>query len=161
MSLLAEEVVEEWLNRNGYFTIRGIKAGVSQIDILAIKPLDGQHECRHIEVSLSINPISYMTVHNARKLDDAELTEQVQKWIEKKFDQPRITELRRSLCPGNWIKELVVGKVKHEEEIELIRQAGVIVHQLKDVLSEMAEENTIVQSAIGADLFDLMQIQWG
>ena len=24
MSLLTEEVVEEWLNRQGYFTIRGI-----------------------------------------------------------------------------------------------------------------------------------------
>ena len=39
MSLLAEEVVEEWLNRNGYFTIRGIKVGVDEIDILAIRPL--------------------------------------------------------------------------------------------------------------------------
>lgn len=25
MALLAEEIVEEWLNRQGYFTIRGIK----------------------------------------------------------------------------------------------------------------------------------------
>ena len=39
MSLLGEEVVEEWLNRNGYFTIRGIKVGVDEIDILAIRPL--------------------------------------------------------------------------------------------------------------------------
>lgn len=31
MSLLGEEVVEEWLNRNGYFTIRGIKVGVDEI----------------------------------------------------------------------------------------------------------------------------------
>ena len=51
MALLGEEVVEEWLNRNGYFTIRGIKVGVDEIDILAIRPTpDRQHECRHIEV---------------------------------------------------------------------------------------------------------------
>ena len=62
MALLAEEVVEEWLNRNGYFTIRGIKVGVDEIDILAIKPTtSGRHECRHIEVQVSINPISYIT----------------------------------------------------------------------------------------------------
>jgi hypothetical protein len=36
MALLAEEIVEEWLNRNGYFTIRGIKLGVHEIDLLAI-----------------------------------------------------------------------------------------------------------------------------
>lgn len=27
MALLAEEIVEEWLNRQGYFTIRGVKVG--------------------------------------------------------------------------------------------------------------------------------------
>jgi hypothetical protein len=60
MSLPGEEVVEEWLNRNGYFTIRGIKVGVDEIDILAIRPLsDGKYECRHIEVQVSINAISY------------------------------------------------------------------------------------------------------
>jgi hypothetical protein len=32
---LAEELVEEWLNRKGYFTIRGIKVGVHEMDILA------------------------------------------------------------------------------------------------------------------------------
>ena len=36
MALLAEEIVEEWLNRNGFFTIRGIKVGVYEIDLLAI-----------------------------------------------------------------------------------------------------------------------------
>lgn len=36
MALLAEELVEEWLNRNGFFTIRGIKLGVQEIDLLAI-----------------------------------------------------------------------------------------------------------------------------
>ena len=41
MSLLAEAVVEEWLNRQGYFTIRGIKLGNDEIDILAIRPLSG------------------------------------------------------------------------------------------------------------------------
>jgi hypothetical protein len=56
MSLLGEEVVEEWLNRNGYFTIRGIKIGVDEIDILAIRPLPGgKHECRHVEVQVSIS----------------------------------------------------------------------------------------------------------
>ena len=37
MPLLAEEVVQEWLNRQGFFTIRGIKAGNSEIDLLAVR----------------------------------------------------------------------------------------------------------------------------
>lgn len=59
MALLAEEIVEEWLNRKGYFTIRGIKIGVNELDILAIKPISGQKtECRHIEVQCSMRPVS-------------------------------------------------------------------------------------------------------
>lgn len=84
MSLLGEEVIEEWLNRKGYFTIRGIKVGANQIDILAIKPLSsGQQECRHIECQLSPKPMGYITTGNAKKLNEAELKEAAHKWIEK------------------------------------------------------------------------------
>jgi hypothetical protein len=173
MSLLGEEVVEEWLNRNGYFTIRGIKVGVDEIDILAIRPLpDGKHECRHIEVQVSINPISYITKvpaairketgigpHNAKRRDVAQLTQGVHEWIEAKFNQPRKVELRNSLCPGFWTKELVVGTVKHEEELDLLRQAGITIHRLKDILSEMVEKRTVVKAAAGVDLFDLMLLK--
>lgn len=37
MELLAETLVEEWLNGNGYFTI-GIKEGVAEIDLLGTCP---------------------------------------------------------------------------------------------------------------------------
>jgi len=173
MSLLGEEVVEEWLNRNGYFTIRGIKVGVDEIDILAIRPLpDRKYECRHIEVQVSINPISYITKvpaavrkqtgigpHNAKRRDVAQLTQGVHEWIEAKFNLPRKVQLRNSLCPGSWSRELVVGSIKHEEELDLLRQAGVTIHRLKDVLSEMIEKRTAVKAAAGADLFDLMLLR--
>jgi hypothetical protein len=58
MALLAEEIVEEWLNRDGWFTIRGIKIGVDEIDILAIKPTANGIRCRHLEVQASFNPVS-------------------------------------------------------------------------------------------------------
>ncbi len=38
MALLAESLVEEWLNRQGFFTIRGIKQRISEIDLLAVPP---------------------------------------------------------------------------------------------------------------------------
>ncbi len=61
MSLLAEEIVEEWLNRQGFFAIRGIKQGVQEIDLLAIRIRDGEIEKRHVEVQASIRPVSYVT----------------------------------------------------------------------------------------------------
>ena len=57
MALLAEELVEEWLNRQGFFTIRGLKLGVHEMDLLAIRPRpDGSLECRHVEVQASMRP---------------------------------------------------------------------------------------------------------
>ena len=173
MSLLGEEVVEEWLNRNGYFTIRGIKVGVDEIDILAIRPLpDGKHECRHIEVQVSINPISYITKvpaairkqtgigpHNAKKRDLTQLAQGVREWVEAKFNALRKAELRNSLCPGSWTRELVVGTVKHEQELDVLREAGITIHRLRDILSEMVERRTVVKAAAGADLFDLMLLR--
>jgi hypothetical protein len=173
MSLLGEEVVEEWLNRNGYFTIRGIKVGVDEIDILAIRPIpDGRHECRHVEVQVSINPISYITkvpaairkqtgigAHNAKRRDMAQLTQGVREWVENKFNLPRKVELRNRLCFGAWTKELVVGMVRHEEELALLKEAGVTIHRLKDILSEMAEKPGAVKAAAGADLYDLMLLR--
>lgn len=170
--MLGEEVVEEWLNRNGYFTIRGIKVGVDEIDILAIRPLPkGRHECRHVEVQISINAISYITKvpaairkqrgigpNNAKKRDTLQLTQGVREWVEAKFDRPRKVALKESLCSGSWTRELVVGTVKHEEEISLLKEAGVTIHRLKDIVSEMKKRG-VVNAAAGADLYDLMLLR--
>jgi Holliday junction resolvase-like predicted endonuclease len=62
MALLAEEIVEEWLNRQGYFTIRGIRLGVNEVDLVAVKFSKGSEvTCRHIEVQASMRPVSYIS----------------------------------------------------------------------------------------------------
>jgi len=60
VALLAEELVEEWLNRAGFFTIRGVKIGVHEMDLLAIKATQGGLERRHVEVQGSVNRVSYL-----------------------------------------------------------------------------------------------------
>ena len=125
MALLAEELVEEWLNRQGYFTIRGIKVGVHEMDLLAIRPTNGGIECRQLEVQASVRPVSYITrvpkavqeatgraATSARIREDEELREGVREWVEKKFDHPQKQALRRRLSPHNWTRELVVHNVK-------------------------------------------------
>jgi hypothetical protein len=106
MSLLAEVVVEEWLNRQGYFTIRGVKLGVDEIDILAIRPLpNGNIERRHIEVSVSTNPISYFSplpksarkakggATSAKKRSPELLAEAVLEWVNRKYRKPNKMQL--------------------------------------------------------------------
>lgn len=171
MALLAEELVEEWLNRQGYFTIRGTKVGVHEIDLLAIRPTAEGIECRHIEVQASVSPVSYITkvpkevqrqtgraAGSAKSRDDDELREGVREWIAKKFDHPKKEKLRGLLAPGNWSRELVVNVVKHKRELELLSEAGITIRHLTDIVSEVKNSNYLLDGAAGTHLVDLVAI---
>ncbi len=169
MALLAEELVEEWLNRQGYFTIRGVKLGVHEIDLLAIRPTPKGLECRQFEVQASVRPVSYITKvplevqrrsgrapGSAKMRDDEELRQGIREWVSKKFAHPDKDRLRRKLAAGPWSRELVVHVVKHERELELIQEAGVIVRRLTDLVAELKKGGLALDGAAGAHLVDLV-----
>lgn len=168
MALLAEEIVEEWLNRQGYFTIRGIKMGVQEIDLLAIKwHADGNVECRHIEVQASMRPVSFISqvpkelqktgraADSARRTEE-ELTQGVVEWVEKKFRRSDKKALMTKLWNGDWSSELVAHVVKSEEELKLIASHGVKIHRLSEIVSSLAKDGFVIGSASGADMVDLI-----
>ena len=174
MALLAEELVEEWLNRQGYFTIRGAKLGVHEIDLLAIRWTGNKLECRHIEVQASIRPVSYLTPlsksvqkstgrprNSAKVRSDKELTNGIREWITKKYDHPAKVKLRNQLAPGPWTRELVVHRVRHEREVELIKAENIRVTRLGEVVAALNGENPRIAAAAGAHLVDLVNIVVG
>jgi hypothetical protein len=65
MALLAEQLVDEWLNRNGFFTLRGIKSGVHQIDLLGVRMSKGRLEGWHVECQV---PAKCYFVHSTMAL---------------------------------------------------------------------------------------------
>ena len=170
MALLAEEIVEEWLNRQGYFTIRGIKLGVHEIDLLAVKwQHSGSVECRHIEVQASMRPISYISrvpkenqkagrAANSAKRSDEELIQGVAEWVEKKYLRPEKKSLMASLWKGDWSSELVVNVVKSDEELNLIAGHGIKILRLNEIVSSLAKDRFAVASAGGGDIIDLIQM---
>jgi len=168
MALLAEELVEEWLNRQGYFTIRGIRLGVDEIDLLAVQIRNGSEiECRHIEVQASMRPMSYISnvpksaqklgraANSARRPED-ELDLGVEEWITKKFKKERKVRLRTQLVPTEWSSELVINNVKSEQEVDLIKQHGVKVLRLAEIANELSQKDFLIKSASGSDFVDLV-----
>lgn len=172
MALLAEEVIEEWLNRQGYFTIRGIKIGVQEIDILAIKPSEnGKVECRHFEVQCSMRPVGYISSvpkdvqkstgrasGSAKARSSEELAVAVKEWVEKKFERKEKIDLMKHLCPATWSRELVINVVSSEVEVELIKEQDIRVHKLHDILSDFKKNVGLVKSASGSDLAELIMM---
>lgn len=114
MSLLAESIVEEYFNYNRFFTIRGSKQGVHEIDILAIKVSNkSKKQALHIEVQVSTKPVSYiasltkedaMNLKKSRtsaiKRSDEILRNCVIAWIDKKYGQISKVKARNRLYPG-------------------------------------------------------------
>lgn len=171
MALLAEELVEEWLNRQGYFTIRGVKVGVDEIDLLAVKfNSSGESEYRHIEVQASMRPISYISripkqhllegqaATSAKTRSKEILKAGVTEWVEKKFNKPKKKKVIQALCPKKWSSELVVNNVKSEEELAYIQAEGIKLISLSTIVGELNEKEFILQSASGADFADLVNL---
>lgn len=167
MALIAEEVVEEWLNQKGFFTIRGIKLGVKEMDILAIRPVEDGIERRHYEVQASINPISYVSAvpkaiqktegraaNSAKARTADELEVGVREWIEKKFLDRKKAALRQQLSAGEWSHHFVLNRFRHREEIEVFERSHVEIIYLKDVLADLKADGKFTAS--GKDLIDLM-----
>ena len=172
MSLLAEELVEEWLNRQGFFTIRGIKKGVQEMDLLAIQIGDdgSASVCRHLEVQASVRPVSYVTKvpravqkatgrapGSSKRRTPEELAAGVSEWIDKKFLMKSKESIRSLLVPGGkWSFELVVHRIKHPEELQCISDRGVVVHRLSDIVRELKDGKARLPGASGSSFVDLV-----
>lgn len=179
MAIFAETLVEEWLNRKGYFTVRGAKAGLLEMDLLGVRPrAGGGVEALHYEVQASTGPISWMTpwtpelrekhggiaAGNARTRTRDELEECARAWVEKKFLDDRVKSARERLWPeARWGFGLVAGEVRHPEELEEIRSRGIEVIGLASVLDELtgpeADEGPIKKtSSTAADIAALIGV---
>lgn len=163
--------MEEWLNRAGYFTIRGARFGVSEIDLLAIRRGSLELDARHIEVQVSTNPISYispLTDAQAKQLGKTKtsawarppqvLKEAVSAWVEKKFHAHGKVSARSRVWPGlSWSLEFVHGSVRHPEELDLIRAHGIKTTTFFSVLESLCHVEALAhKGGAGTDIADIL-----
>ena len=165
MALLDEQIVEEWLNSNGYFTIRGLKSGVREIDLLALK-IDGekygslQAEFLHLEIQVSFNPIGYIGGNgNAARRTDDEVREGIKAYFDRKFNHPQIIDRRnRIYLNADWQYVFVHGVVIEPKELEYMKDLGVKVVSYKEVLSDLLASNNLSRtSSIASDILRIVR----
>ena len=152
MALLAEQLVDEWLNRRGFFTVRGIKEGVAEIDLLGVKMTHGQLEGWHVEVQVSFRPVSFISKLSkesvaslgAKSSSSAIARTQgimeasVREWVHKKFDAKQKLDMREKCWQGlSWSRKFVHGAVKHSAELALIASHGIELIAFETVLDEL------------------------
>jgi hypothetical protein len=158
MALLDEQLVEEWLNRQNFFTMRGIKSGVDEIDLLAIRPTPEGLECWHVEVQISYRPVGYIGGDtNARKRNDKELREGVEQWVTKKFTSQKKIKRRNEILPnGNWRKFLVHAVLKDAAELPIMEELGVELIQYKKVLEDLRSDTQGKSSSAASGIVEML-----
>jgi hypothetical protein len=171
VALLGESLVEEWLNRDGFFTIRGVKHGVGEMDLLAVRPMqNGKVIGWHVEVQISFRPITYIAKLTRDILGDskrspssavARTAEQVEscarQWVQNKFSDRKKVRLRDQLWPGvRWEFHFVHAVVKDPRELDVIASEQIILHPFHEILSSLA--NRGVHSFSGSAGGDLAEI---
>jgi hypothetical protein len=175
LALLAETLVEEWLNRQGFLTVRGVRDGVNEMDILAVRlrHSEGQEpEAWHVEVQSSFRPMNYLTplpksvqaktgkgAGAAISRTPEMVRECVAAWIEKKYEKPKMVKHRDFFCSGaNWKRVLVHAVVKHEEELAEFRLQGIKLVRLDSVLEALCPPTRPAFTAsAGTDIADLIE----
>ena len=168
MALLAESLVEEWLNREGYFTIRGLKHGLGEMDLLAVRPQPGGLVGRHIEVTVSFRPIGYIAPERiapagrkgsyVRKRTPEQVEVCARAYVDAKFRAPSKDQLRARLWPGvNWSFHLVHGVVRYPDELDVFAREGVICHPFHELLSDLSRrDGRSFSGSAGGDLAEIV-----
>ncbi len=137
---IIENIVAGWFNSKGYFLIKNLKIGVNEMDILAVKLGDDQkvNDAIHIEVQCSSNPIGYIGgTPSAKKRDAIGVEEGVVAYIDKKFNNPKITEVINSLIGNNYRKMFICGNLKEEETIKYFEKNGIKVMRVWQIFKEL------------------------
>ena len=159
VSLLDEQIVDEWLNRQGFFTMRGIKIGRQEIDFLAVRHTDAGLERWHVEVQASFRPIGYLGGdNNARKRSPDEIKLGVQQYVEKKFKSEVKNKRRLETKMGSeWQFVLVHAVLKgHDTVTSCLNESGVKTISYDQVLMDLiADDKT--SSSIANDILEIMR----
>lgn len=173
MALLAEQLVDEWLNRQGFFTLRGIRQGVSEIDLLAIRRTSTGLEAWHVEVQVSFRPVSYISrlspsnqaelgaksKTSAKLRPEHVLKSDIADWVKNKFTSSAKTKMRAK-CWGDlsWRQVFVHGNVRERRELELIASHGVELIAFSHVLDRLCQHTAgEISSGAGTDIAEIVR----
>lgn len=172
MALLAESLVEEWLNCSGFFTIRGVKHGVGEIDLLAIRHEAGGFVIGwHVEVQASFRPIGYIAKltsemakasNRVRTSAVARTPEQIEtcarEWVHSKFKAGDKAKTREHLWPNVlWSYHLVHAVVREGRELEVFQGEGVTCHPFRELLTDLSRRrDQAFSGSAGGDLAEIV-----
>jgi len=149
MAQIHEKLVEEWLRKKRYFTIRSGRFGTSEIDLLALYiNSSGEIHRRHVEIQISFKPVGFITGKSAKKRSKVEIERDVDLWVFKKFQTPEVVRIRNNTLDisndtdeAKWQFDFVHHIVKDTFELELIKKKGINLIPFKEIINDLRKSD--------------------
>ena len=169
MALIAEELVEEWLIQKKYFTIRNLKSGNNEIDLLGVK-LNGKSnkELVHVEVMVPHSPMSWycrVKHKSAASRSPEVIKSEVDAWVERKYKSEKKQLMRDNLIPhantDDWEMMFVHGILtdQNHKEMEYMKELGINIISIKKIMLELQEnDGNIFTGGDGREISNLISI---
>jgi hypothetical protein len=172
MALLAEALVDEWMNRQGFFTVRGIRHGTNEIDLLGVRPTASGLEAWHVEVQASFRPMGYIapvtdeiarrfpaTPKSAKRRPENIVRDCAAAWVHSKFRKADKERTRDRAWPNlTWQFFLVHARSRWPAELEAIAAEGVKLVPLHRVLRELRHEEAVgLRGGAATDLSEIIE----
>lgn len=138
----AEEIVAGCYQSLDYFVISGVRIGLKEVDLLAIR-LDARGhvvERLHVEVQVSANPVGVLrnksglgkTGHNPRK--------SAREYVAKKFlDKKVLGRVGQIFCGHPYSKVLVHGRINKPEQLREMAKMGVKCIPMGDLVKKASK----------------------
>ena len=166
---IAEELVEEWLFQKEYFTVKNLRSKYNkEIDLLGVKfEPNGQTNLRHVEVSVSYNPIGWFC--NSRNYRNGNRTEEetelaVNEWVDRKFRGDNAA-VRHQYSPHakvrDWEIWVVHGILNDRNKIELkyMELLGIKIKSIKEIMDDLQmSDYNLRTGGIGKNISDLITV---
>ena len=145
---IAQSLVRSAYQSLGYFVIEGIKIGVREIDLLAVK-LDKNAEIMerlHIEVQISTHPIGVLRGKQSIKGSVDKPLELAEEYIQKKYHHKAIIkQIQKYFRAKEYRKVLVYGKLKDMGQLKVFQRHNIETVNISDLIKNALKADPVIE----------------
>ncbi len=143
---MAQSLVRSAYQSLGYFVIEGIKIGVREIDLLAVR-LDSNSsvvERLHIEVQISSNPIGVLRDRSEFGETFKNPQASAKSYIQKKYNHKLIVNMIKSYFGKHkYCKVFVHGKLKRPDQLDVFRKSGIETIAISELVKQALKADPV------------------
>ena len=134
---ISEDLVSLAYQSLGYFVMEGIKVGVREIDLLAIRLGEsGEVDHRvHVEVSISTRPIGVLRPEARLGKSASKPVESAKAWVKKKFEEESVVDaIRTTFRSKPYQRVFVYGRLKDTSQLDVLKNEGIECRQIGELI---------------------------